>query len=159
MAQLPTPPDGPTSEQVALALASIEAAKQDIDHSEVARCLDAVANLIRQTGDPDAVFDRVLERFAAEELLALAAAHGLHLFASTEASVDNGTLTELTVFWPSFAIVPHQQKATVSLDQLRQALAERAREQQLAADFQASAAAGHTEDIDTWYDRVTRAAL
>ncbi|MCH0555787.1 hypothetical protein [Streptomyces sp. MUM 16J] len=147
-----------TSPEVTRTLAAIEAAKKELEHPEVRRCLDAIAALIKQTSNPDAVLERVLERFAAEELLALAGAHGLHLFASTEASVDVGTVTALVVFWPSFAIVPHGQKPTASLAQLRAAIAARVAEQQLAADFQASVAAGHTENVDDWYARTTRAA-
>ncbi|MEU5668470.1 hypothetical protein, partial [Streptomyces longwoodensis] len=71
-----------TSPKVLRALADIEAAKADVDPL-VAICLDSVADLIRETGDPDAVFDRVLERIARDEVETLAATHGLRLCRST----------------------------------------------------------------------------
>jgi hypothetical protein len=42
--------------KVEQALADIEAAKQDVDQ-DVAECLDLIGNLVRKSGDPDAVFD------------------------------------------------------------------------------------------------------
>lgn len=155
MQQLPTAAS--ESPEVSRALASIDAAKQDSD-PEVARCLDAVADLIRQSGAPDTIFERVIQGLASEELRALAASHGLQLFLSTEASVDEGTVTDVVLFWPNFAILPHGQTARASLDQLRAAIAGRLTEDQLAADFQASVAAGHTETVEAWYARTTRAA-
>ena len=79
------------------------------------------------------------------------------LYDSSRASVDDGTFTEVAVFWPAFAILPHGQHPAVSIEQLRAAIAERQREQQLAVDFQASVAAGHVEGLDEWYDRTSRA--
>lgn len=44
------------------ALANIEDAKKNVD-TGVAKCLDAIADLIVSTGDPDGVFNWVLSTF------------------------------------------------------------------------------------------------
>lgn len=146
-----------TSPKVTRALADIEAAKSEVDPL-VALCLDAVADLVRETGDPDAVFDSILARIACEDVERLAAAHGLRLCRSTEESVDDGTVTEVVLCWPTFAILPHGQEPRTSRDQLRAAIAERLEEERLGAAFQASVAAGPTEDVDTWHARTAQAA-
>ncbi|MFF3689927.1 hypothetical protein [Streptomyces sp. NPDC002187] len=53
------------SAAVARALADIEYAKQNCD-SAVGECLDAVGDRIKETGDPDAVFDWILQIIARE---------------------------------------------------------------------------------------------
>ncbi|MFI7014120.1 hypothetical protein [Streptomyces sp. NPDC050164] len=157
----PEPASAAHSPAVVRALADIEAAKRDVD-ADVAACLDAVADLIRQTGDPDAVFDRVLDNFAREELRVLTAAHGLRLAESSAEAVESGDLTETLVFWEfngsALAVVPRGQRPADTLRQLRAAIDERADEQQLADSFQASVAAGDVEDLDSWHARVTTEA-
>ncbi|GAB2732554.1 hypothetical protein [Streptomyces bullii] len=147
--------------KVIRALADIEAAKQDVD-ADVAKCLDSVAGLIRQTGDPDAVFDRVLDGFAREELRVLTATHGVRLAESSAEAVESGTLPETLVFWEfngnALAVVPRGQRPADTLAQLRAAVAERAEEQRLAESFQASVAAGDVEDVDSWHARVAAEA-
>ncbi|MGA5668984.1 hypothetical protein ACPCTG_26315 [Streptomyces pseudogriseolus] len=58
----------------------------------------------------------------------------------------------------AMALVPQQQSPCDTLAQLRAEVAERQEEQRLSASFQASVAAGHVEDVATWYARVTKAA-
>ncbi|MFB9464923.1 hypothetical protein [Streptomyces cinereospinus] len=55
----------PHSAAVARALVDIEDAKQSADPS-VGECLDAVGDLIKEAGDPDAVFDWLLQIIARE---------------------------------------------------------------------------------------------
>ena len=162
MQQLPTTDEQARAEQdaakimgaigaqskVTRALASIERAKRGTC-PEVARALDSVADLIRASGDPDAVYDRVIERLAQEDLTQLAAAHKLRLLRSSVESVAEGAISHVVLF-PDFAVLPHGQKARDSLSELRSAIAERLAEQRLAADFQASVAAGHTESVEDW---------
>lgn len=147
--------------KVTRALADIEAAKREVD-ADVAACLDAVADLIRQTSDPDAVFGRVLDGFAREELRVLTAAHGVRLVESSAEAVESGALPETRVFWEfngsALAVVPRGQRPADTLAQLRAAIAERAAEQQLGESFQASVAAGDVEDLDSWHARVTAEA-
>ncbi|GAA3299095.1 hypothetical protein GCM10020295_36400 [Streptomyces cinereospinus] len=50
---------------MARALVDIEDAKQSADPS-VGECLDAVGDLIKEAGDPDAVFDWLLQIIARE---------------------------------------------------------------------------------------------
>lgn len=146
---------GMTSPKVTRALADIEAAKSEVDPL-VALCLDAVADLVRETGDPDAVFDSVQKALAREDVEELAAAHGLRLCRSTEESVADGTVTEVVLCWPTFAILPHGQEPRTSRDQLRAAIAERLEEKRLGASFQASVAAGHTGSVEDWHARAAR---
>ncbi|GAA3301394.1 hypothetical protein [Streptomyces cinereospinus] len=150
MEQPPTAPaDAPANPAVCQALASIEAAKEGADPA-VVECLDAVAALVRTHRDPVAVFDSVLAQLAREQLRVLAAAHGLRLYWSTEASVDDGHVTELVLF-PGFAILPHGQRPEDSLAQLRAALADRQEEQRLAVAFQARVASGRGGDVREWF--------
>jgi hypothetical protein len=132
------------------ALADIEAAKEGADEA-VAECLDSVADLIRINGDPDSVFDSVLNQLAREQLRVLAAAEGLRLYSSTEASVDSGHATEVVAFWPTFAIIPFGQKPVESLDQLRARIAERDTERRMSVDFQAKVASGYVGDVGEWF--------
>lgn len=155
MQELPTSANADDA-KVARALAAVEAAKQGAEPA-VIECLNSIADMIKSYGDPDVVFDRVLDSLRREALRALAAVNGLSLYESSQSSVDDGTVDAVTVFWPAFAIVPRGQAPSVSLAQLRKAIAERELEQHLADSFQASVAAGHTEDIETWHDRTSRA--
>ncbi|RMB81303.1 hypothetical protein [Streptomyces shenzhenensis] len=163
MTELPTTAEPSTTDnhRVQRALAEIEAAKQDCT-PDVVKCLDDVADLVRQTGDPDAVFASVLDGFAREEIRVLAATHQVRLIPSTPDAVSSGVLTETVVFWQydgsSLAAVPHGQRSVDTLAQLRAAIAERAEEQELADDFQASVAAGHVEDIESWHARTSTRA-
>lgn len=151
MEQLPTAPTTPPeTPAVSRALANIEAAKEGADEA-VADFLDSLADLVREHGDPDAVFDSVLNQLSREQLRVTAAAHGLRLYSSTEASVDDGTVTEVVAFWPSFAILPHGQTPADSLAQLRARIAERAEEQRLSEAFQAKVASGHVGDVGQWF--------
>ncbi|MFJ1653664.1 hypothetical protein ACIOC2_20200 [Streptomyces sp. NPDC088337] len=138
MQQLPTSADTADS-KTARALAAIEAAKRDADQ-DVAECLDLVADMVKTYRDPDVVFDRILAGLRRESLQALAAVTGLRLYYSSQQAVTEGTVRELVVFWPSFAILPHGQDPADSLTQLRAAIAEREDEQKKAAAFQASVA-------------------
>ncbi|MFE9432189.1 hypothetical protein [Streptomyces sp. NPDC006640] len=52
--------------KVRRALADIDAAKQDAT-SDVAECLDVVADLITRNGDPDAVLGHLLDLIATED--------------------------------------------------------------------------------------------
>jgi hypothetical protein len=158
MEQLPTAPaEAPDTPAVSRALARIAAAKEGADAAET-ECLDAVADLVRAHGDPVAVFDSVLAQLAREQVRVTAAAYGLRLYSSTEASVDDGHATEVLVFWPSFAIVPHGQKPVDTLTQLRARIAEREEEHRLSADFQAKVASGHVGDVSTWFGWMRSAA-
>lgn len=151
MSELPTAPaEAPATAAVRQALASIEAAKEGADPA-VVECLDAVADLVHAHGDPEAVFDSVLAQLAREQLRVLAAAHGLRLYWSTEAAVDDGHAPGVVLF-PGFAILPHGQRPEESLAQLRAALAGRQEEQRLASDFQARVASGHhSGDVREWF--------
>ncbi|MET9734321.1 hypothetical protein ABZZ79_27885 [Streptomyces sp. NPDC006458] len=155
-------PDSPTiPTKVAQALAAIEAAKQDSEPC-VATCLDTIADLIKRSGDPDAVFDRLMVGFAREELRALASAHGIRLAESTVEAVASGHLTETLVIWEwnerALAVIPRGQRPADTLAQLRAAIAERDEEARLSSAFQASVAAGYVEDVETWHARTGKAA-
>jgi len=141
--------DEADSPAVRQALVSIEAAKEGADPA-VVECLDAVADLVREHGDPATVFDSVLGQLAREQLRVLAAAHGLRLYYSTEASVDDGHASEVVLF-PGFVILPHGQRPEDSLAQLRAALADRQEEQRMAGDFQARVASGQHGDVREWF--------
>ncbi|MFF8879630.1 hypothetical protein [Streptomyces flaveolus] len=152
MSELPTAATPPTTPQAALA--SIEAAKL-IAGQDVVDCLDAIGDLIRITGQPDAVFDWVQYTLGREELRVLAAQHRLTLHESRAA--DEEQLPRAAVIWTAdgtgMAIVPAGQRPADTVLQLREEIAQRQAEVQLAADFQASRAAGHVEDVDAWHTR------
>lgn len=145
--------------EAARALASIEAAKLVVDQ-DVAECLDAVGDLIRITGAPDAIFSWIRVIFGRENLLRFAAQQGLALHESRAA--DEEELDRAVIIWGAdeqgFAIVPAKQDAATSILQLREEIARREEEQRLSLSFQASVAAGHIEDVDAWHARVTQAA-
>jgi len=152
MPELPTTRTPSPSATVMRALTDIETAKQDAEPA-VAEFLDLVAELIVQHGDPDAVFGRVIDALAREEIRALSSAHGLTLH--TTRAVDQPT--ELHVIWTAtggLAIVPRALSPRVVLKQLRAAIAELEEEEQLAASFQASVASGYVEAVEDWAARV-----
>lgn len=159
MTELPTATEPSTTHnpKVARALADIEAAKRDAT-PDVAWCLDAIADLVSKHDDPDAVFDRVLDGFAREELRILAITHGVRFARLTLEAAES----ETNVFWQfdgqALAVVPRGQRPADTLAQLRSAIADREEEQRLADDFQASVAAGHVEDVEAWYTRTSKAA-
>ncbi|MFD4259986.1 hypothetical protein ACFWR9_20795 [Streptomyces sp. NPDC058534] len=143
---------------VAQALDRIDGLRADSPSPAYQRMLDGIADMIRETGDPRAVFDRVLEGLAAADALALARQQGLQLHRASKESTEDGTVTETVVFWPAhLAIVPRGQRATDTLTQLRTAVGERERDEQRARDFQASVAAGHVENVDAWHARTSKA--
>lgn len=156
MSELPTAPKPPTMPQAALA--SIEAAKLTAGQ-DVIDCLDAIGDLVRITGQPDAVFAWVLYTLSREELRVLAAQHRITLHESRAADEDQ--LPRAVVIWTAdgagLAIVPGGQRPADTVLQLREEIAQRQEDAQRAADFQASVAAGHVEDVETWSFRTTQA--
>ncbi|MDX3087155.1 hypothetical protein PV620_30090 [Streptomyces sp. ME02-6978a] len=152
MSELPTAATPPTTQQVALA--SIEAAKLTAGQ-DVIDCLDAIGDLIRITGQPDAVFDWVRDTLNREELHCLATRHRITLHESRAA--DEELLPRTTVIWTvggeGMALYPAGQRPAATLLQLREEIAQRQEDVQRAADFQATVAAGHLEDLDTWHAR------
>lgn len=161
MTELPTAAAPSTTPEVARALADIEAVKDGAELA-VVECLTAIADLIRQTGDPGTVFDSVLDAFAREEIRVLAAAYGVRLYATTAEPVTTGYRNETFVVWQAdgtgIAAIPRDQQPRVALDQLRGFIRARQEESRLAADFQASVAAGYVESLDAWHTRTARAA-
>lgn len=161
MAELPTVAAPTTTPEVARALADIEAVKDGAEQA-VVECLAAIADLIQQTGDPAGVFDSVLDAFAREEIRVLAAAHRVRLYTTTTEPITSGYCADTFVVWQAdgtgIAAIPRGQKPTVALAQLRGYIYDRQEQERLAADFQASVAAGHVEDVETWHARTTRAA-
>ncbi|MGW0347595.1 hypothetical protein ACWDX8_13435 [Streptomyces anthocyanicus] len=93
-------------------------------------------------------------------LAAFAAQHSITVHVTRVA--DDEQPAAAVVIWrhdgTALALVPQQQSPTDILAQLRAEVAERQEEQRLSAAFQASAAAGHVEDVDTWHARVAKAA-
>ncbi|GAA5033003.1 hypothetical protein [Streptomyces siamensis] len=161
MEHTPTAAGNATSHSpgVAEALARLDAVRADDANPAYRRMVDAIAELIIKTGNPAMVFERVLEGLAAQDVTETAARHGLLLHRADQAATEDGTFAELAVFWPAhLAVLPHGQPATVTLVQLRAAVAEHEQSERLAADFQASVAAGHVEDLNTWHARTTQAA-
>jgi hypothetical protein len=156
MSELPTAPKAPTTPQVALA--SIEAAKLTAGQ-DVIDCLDAIGDLIRITGQPDAVFNWVLHTLGREELRVLAAQHRITLHESR--ATEEEQLPRAIVIWTvdgtGLAIIPVGQRPATTVLQLREEIAQRHEEAQRAVDFQASIAAGHVEDVETWSSRTTQA--
>lgn len=161
MAELPTAVTPSTTPEVANALAAIEASKL-LAEPAVAECLDAVADLIRITGAPDCTFDLVQRFLAGETLRQYAALQCIQLHESR--ATDEEQYPRVFVIWTAtgeaMAIIPGGQHPSTSLLQLREEVARRAEEKQLAASFQASAAAGHVESVNAWHartsDEVTR---
>jgi len=161
MTELPTTATPPTTAEVTRALADIEAVTQGAEPA-VVECLTAIADLIRQTGDPASVFDSVLSAFAREEIRVLAAAHSVRLYVTTTEPVTSSYRDEVFVVWQAdgtgIAAIPRGQKPRDALDQLRGFIRARQEEERLAADFQASVAAGHVESLDAWHARVAQAS-
>jgi hypothetical protein len=158
MAELPTVATATTTPEAARALAGIEAAKLLAD-KDVTECLDAIGELIRITGAPDTIFTWVRLLFGRENLRQYAAQQRIKLHESRAGEEDqlDRTIIIWTVGGEGLAIVPAGQDPATSLLQLREEIAQRAEEQQRAVDFQASAAAGHIEDVDTWHARTNQA--
>lgn len=158
MAELPTVATATTTPEAARALAGIEAAKLLAD-KDVTECLDAIGELIRITGAPDTIFTWVRHLFGRENLRQYAAQQRIKLHESRASEEDqlDRTVIIWTVGGEGLAIVPAGQDPATSLLQLREEITQRAEEQQRAADFQASAAAGHIEDVDTWHARTSQA--
>ncbi|MFF7310527.1 hypothetical protein [Streptomyces sp. NPDC008137] len=158
MAELPTVATATTTPEVARALAGIEAAKLLAD-KDVTECLDAIGDLVRITGAPNAIFAWVRHIFGRENLRQYAAQQHLKLHesrASEEEQLDR-TVIIWTVDGEGLAIVPAGQDPATTLLQLREEIAQRAEEKQRAGDFQASVQAGHVEAVDTWHARTTQA--
>ncbi|MFG3323755.1 hypothetical protein ACGF3J_37490 [Streptomyces sp. NPDC048171] len=140
------------------ALAGIETAKLSADQGLV-ECLDAIGDLIRITGEPDAVFRWLRYTFGREELRVLASRHRLTLHESR--AEDEERLARAVIIWTAdgsgMALYPAGQRPATTLLQLREEIAQRQADERKALDFQASVAAGHVEDVDAWHVR-TQAA-
>ncbi|MEU5091689.1 hypothetical protein [Streptomyces sp. NPDC021356] len=161
MQHIPTAETSPATRTtpVQRALARIDSIREDDTSPAFQQLLDHLAQMVIESGDPRAVFDRVSEAFAAYDTLELARQQGLELMRSTVQSVEDGTVSATTVFWPAhLVIVPHGQRASDTLAQLRTEVAEHQEEQHLSASFQASVASGHVEDVETWFTRTSKAA-
>jgi hypothetical protein len=148
MAELPTVGTPTTTPAVALALADIEAATL-IAGQDVRDCLDAVGDIIRIVGRPDAVFAWVIDTLGREHLNQFAARHRIKLHESR--AVDEERLAKTVIIWTG-------QRPATTLLQLREEIEQRAEEAQRALDFQASVEAGHTEGVDAWHARTSKAA-
>ncbi|MEU5664724.1 hypothetical protein [Streptomyces longwoodensis] len=158
MSELPTAAAPSPTPDVARALAAIDAAKLLADQ-DVAECLEAIGDLIRITAAPDTIFKWVLHLFRQENLRQFAAQQHLTLHVSRTA--DEDVLDRAVIIWTAdgkaLAILPPGQDPGLSLLQLREEVAQRAEDLQRAADFQASVAAGHVEDVEAWHARTSRA--
>jgi hypothetical protein len=145
-----------TTPEVALALANIEAAK--LVDPDIAECLDAIGDLIRITGKPEAIYAWVAETLGREHLKQYAARHRITVHESR--AVDTERLAKTVIIWAAdgagMALIPTGQAPAITLLQLREEIAQREEDAQRALDFQASIAAGHVEDVDTWHARTTR---
>jgi len=141
------------------ALADIEAAKLVVDHA-VGECLDAIGDLIRVSGDPDAVFAWVLDTLGREHLKQFAARHRITVHQSRAVDEEHldKTVVIRTAGGGAMAIVPPGQPPSTTLLQLREEISERESDAQRASDFQASVAAGHVEDMDAWHARTSKAS-
>ncbi|MFF5186431.1 hypothetical protein ACFY30_22090 [Streptomyces sp. NPDC000345] len=157
MSELPTAAEPPTTPEVARVLAEIETAKLG-SSDDVADCLTAIGDLIRNTGTPK-VLDWVKDFLIREELRVYALRHDITVHESR--AVDEDLLNRTVIIWSAdgkgLAIVPSGQSAKTTLLQLREEIAQREEDLKLAADFQASVAAGHVEDVEFWHARVTQA--
>lgn len=158
MTELPTDAAPSTTPDVARMLADIEAAKLLVSE-DVAECLGAVGDLVRITGTPKTL-DWVVNLLGREELRVFVVQHGLTVHESR--AVDEDLLNQTTVLWTAdgngLALVPTGQAPAATLLRLREEVALRAEDAQRALDFQASVAAGHVEDLDTWHARTSKAA-
>lgn len=147
-----------TTPEVARMLADIEAAKLVVGE-DIAECLTAVGDLIRITGTPETL-DWVMDLLGREELRVFAEQHGLTVHESR--AVDEDLLDQTVIIWTvdgkGLALVPTGQTPAATLLRLREEIAQRAEDVQRAIDFQASVAAGHVEDLDTWHARASKAA-
>lgn len=156
MAELPTAVTPTTTPAIAQALASIEAAKLTAGTS-VAECLDAVGDLIRITRNPSVVFDWVVRLLEGETLKHFAAQNRITLHESR--ATDEEQLPRATVIWTAdgtgMAIIPQGQHPATVLLQLHEEVAQRQEDMRRAADFQATVAAGHVEDLATWHARTS----
>lgn len=159
MAELPTADKPSTTPEVARALAAIEASKL-LAEKDVAECLDAIGDLIRITGAPAAIFDWVQHLLTGEALRQYATLQCIRLH--TSRATDEEEPPQVFVIWTAegdaMAIIPGGQHPSASLLQLREEVARHEEEKTLAADFQASVAAGHVETVDAWDARTSRAA-
>jgi hypothetical protein len=157
MPELPTA--AMPSPSVARALAKIEAA-QMLAADDVAECLDAIADIISITGQPDAVFAWVLDSLGREHLNQFAAQNHIKLHESR--AVDEEHLAKTVIIWTvdgeGMAITPPGQRPAATLLQLREEIAQRAEEEQRGRDFQASVTAGHVESVDAWHARTSTQA-
>lgn len=158
MSERPTAAVPSTTPEVSRALADLEAAKL-FAGADVAECLDAIGDLVRITATPDKAFAWVSELLARESLAVFAAQHRLTLHKSRAGAEEQPRRT--AVIWTAdgngMVIVPAGQRAATTLLQLREEVAQRAEDVQRAADFQASVAAGHVEDVEAWHARTHRA--
>lgn len=160
MTELPTAAEPSTTHnpKVAHALARIEAAKLTADPN-VAGFLEAVADLIRESGDPDEVFAWVLDILGRKHLERFASRNRITLHVSRAA--DEERLTKAVIIWAAdgtgVALVPEGQKSAATLVQLREEIAERDEDVQRALDFQASLAEGLVEDVEAWHARTSKA--
>jgi hypothetical protein len=151
MEHLPTP-------GVATALARLAADRLTVS-PDMAECLDAISDLIRITGKPDAVYAWVLDTLGREHLAQFAARHRITVHQSR--AVGEDLLARTVVIWAAdgkgMAIIPPGQPPATALLQLREEVAQREEDERRAADFQASVAAGHVESIDAWHARASQA--
>lgn len=159
MAELPTAATPSTTPAVTQALANIEASKLAAG-ADVIACLDAIGDLIRITGAPSVIFDWVVHFLGGESLRQFAAQHRITLHESR--ATDEEQLPRAIVIWTAdgngMAIVPQGQRPATALLQLREEIAEREEMLKRAADFQATVAAGHVEDVATWHARTSAQA-
>lgn len=114
---------------------------------DVAECLGTIADLVAQTSDPSAVLDRVRLVLAREDLEQVAADHHVTLHETRAPAAEQ--LADTVVIWTArgggLAVIPYGQHPADTLAQVRAALAERAEERRLTAEFQAAVAAGASE--------------
>ncbi|MER6956043.1 hypothetical protein [Streptomyces sp. NPDC000618] len=158
MSERPTAAAPSTTTEVTRALADIEAAKL-FAGQDVAECLDAIGDLIRIIGAPETVYAWVVEALSRENLRAFAAQNRITLHWSRASDAEQ--LPRTAVIWTAdgtgMAIAPARQHPKTTLLQLREEIAQREEDKQRARDFQASVAAGHVEDVDTWHARTSQA--
>lgn len=158
MTELPTDAAPSITPDVARVLADIEAAKLLVDE-DLAECLGAVGDLVRITNTPKTL-NWVTDFLGREELRVFTIQHGLTVYESR--AVDEDLMNRTTVLWTAdgkgLALVPTGQAPAATLLRLRKEVAQRAEDEQRALDFQASVAAGHVEDLDTWHARTSKAA-
>lgn len=159
MAELPTAAVPSTTPEVARALAAIEASKL-LAEPGLIECLDAIGDLIRITGAPESIYEWVVHFLGRETLRQFAAHHHIALHESRAA--DEEQLPRSVIIWTAdgtgLAIVPQGQHPGTALLQLREEIAQREQELRLTADFEATVAAGHTEDVDAWHARTSEAS-